>query len=321
MKPKISVIIPCYNVENYIEKCIDSIFEGTLKEIEVIAINDGSNDKTREILDKLQKKYNKLNIIHKENEGVSIARNIGLKKVKGEYIAFLDSDDWVDKDMYNKLYLKAKENDYDIVACDTTAVYPNYNTIISSNINDKTKSSEALMINSYAVLWNKIYKREILKGMEFKEGINFCEDVIFLYQLYPRVKRIGVIHQPLHFYLQREGSLTYTYDKKLYQLVDALDYIIDWYKKEKIFDKYINEIEYTYVRYLFATFIKRLAKTKDKKKFIEGYEFVNKKVKDNFPKYKRNIYLKTFNAKNVYLKHFNKIIATIIFYIERNKLN
>lgn len=320
-KIKVSIIVPCYNVENYVEKSILSLMNQTLKEIEVIAIDDGSNDRTSEILDKIAKQYSNLKVIHKKNEGVSIARNIGIKEACGEYIGFLDSDDWVNSDMYEKMYNKAKEEDLDVVACDTNAIYPNYIKYISSNIKESNSNTKDLMINAYAVIWNKIYKKELLDDIKFKEHMSFCEDVLFLYMIYPKIKKIGVINEALHNYLQRENSLTYTYNEKLYQLIDSLDNVVAYYKQNNLFDEYREELEYSYVRYLYATFIKRLAKTKNKKEFIRGLDYVITKVKKEFPKYKRNKYINIFSFKNIYLKTFNKFTANLIFYLEKNKMN
>lgn len=317
----VSVIVPVYNVQDYIEKCLDSLINQTLEQLEVIVIDDGSTDKTGLIVDEYQNKYkSKIKVIHKKNEGVSIARNVGLEKATGEYIGFLDSDDWVNYDMYEKLYKLAIKDNCDIVACDTLAIYPDKKVLIESHINE-TSTTEDLMLNAYAVIWNKIYKREIIDGIKFKEKMNFCEDVQFLYMVYPKIKKIGVIHETLHNYLQRVGSLTYTYNEKLYQLIDSLDDIVNYYKKQGFYQKYYAELEYSYVRYLYATFIKRLAKTKNKVEFDRGVNFVLDKVNTNFPNYKKNKYIKKINGKSLYLKYFNKFLAKIIFNFEKNRLN
>lgn len=315
---KISVIVPCYNVEEYIKKGLDSLINQTLKDIEIILINDGSKDKTIDILKEYDKKDKRIVIIDKKNEGVSKARNDGLEKATGEYIAFMDSDDWFELDALEKMYNKAKDNDFDIVACDTYAIYPDRKQYIKSAIKDN-QTNKKLMIDAYAVIWNKIYKKEILKNIKFNTSLTFCEDVLFLYQIYERVNKIGSINEPLYNYLQRQNSLTYTYDKKLYQLIESQDEIINYYKKGNIFAKYKEELEYTYVRYLFATFIKRLAKTKNKKEFKTGYKYVKEKVKEEFPNYKKNKYLN--NKKGMYLKNFNYALALIIYNLEKNKMN
>jgi len=319
---KVSVIVPVYNVEKYLDKCLNSLVNQTLKDIEIIVVNDGSTDNSEKIIKKYLKKNKNIKYIKKNNSGVSEARNIGLEQATGEYIGFLDSDDWLETNAYEKMYNKAKTEDFDIVVCDTQAIFPTKNSYISSNIkNDYIKNKE-LMIDAYAVIWNKIYKKETIKDIEFKKNMNFCEDVEFLYMVYSKIKKVGVIHEPLHNYLQREGSLTYVYDKKLYQLIDAMDDIIEYYKKNKIYYKYKNELEYTYVRYLYATFIKRIAKTKNKKEFNKAVKISMEKVKKEFPYYKKNPYLKGIHPKKLYLKFFNPLLSKIVYIISsREKFN
>lgn len=320
-KTTVSVIIPVYNVKDYIQKCLDSLVNQTLKQMEIIVIDDGSTDGTSEIIDNYKNKYPKLfKVVHKKNEGVSIARNVGLDMANGEYIGFLDSDDWVNIDMYEGLYAKAKSNDFCIVACDTLAIYPDSEVLIKSNISD-LEEPKNLMLDAYAVIWNKIYKKSLIGEIRFKEKMNFCEDVRFLYMVYPKIKKIGSLDKALHNYLQRQGSLTYTYNEKLYQLIDSMDDIVDYYKKEKIYDTYKDELEYSYVRYLYATFIKRLAKTKNKEEFTKGLNYVIDKVNKTFPDYKKNKYIKRLGAKSLYLKFFNKNIAKVIYNLEKNRLN
>ena len=315
---KISIIVPCYNVENYIEKGLNSLINQTLKEIEIILINDGSKDKTIDIIKKYEKQDSRIKVIDKKNEGVSKARNDGIKIASAEYIAFMDSDDWFEENALELMYNKAKENDYDIVACDTKAVYPNKIEYIKSSIEDN-QTNNKLMIDAYTVIWNKIYKKELLHDIEFDSELTFCEDVLFLYKIYSKVEKIGSVKQGLYNYLQRQNSLTYTYDEKLYQLIESQERIIKYYKKGNIFEKYKEELEYTYVRYLYATFIKRLAKTKNKKEFKKGYKIVKEKVKNMYPNYKKNKYLN--NKKGIYLKLFNYPIACLIYILEKNKMN
>lgn len=309
---KVSIIVPVYNVENYLDKCLNSLVNQTLKDIEIIIVNDGSTDNSEKIIKKYTKKYQNIKYIKKNNEGVSEARNVGLEQATGEYIGFLDSDDWVEPNMYELMYQKAKSENFDIVACDTQAIFPNTKTYISSNIkNDYVKNTE-LMIDAYAVIWNKIYKKDIIQNIKFKKNMNFCEDVEFLYMVYSKINKIGVIKEPLHNYLQREGSLTNVYDKKLYQLIEAMDDIVEYYKKNKIYYKYKKELEYTYVRYLYATFIKRMAKTKNKKEFNKAVQISIEKVNKTFPHYQRNKYFYK-NIKGYYLLLFNKQLAKFLY--------
>lgn len=125
---KLTVIIPCYNVEKYLRQCLDSVINQTLKEIEIICVNDGSTDRTQKILEEYSKKDDRILVINKPNGGLSSARNAGMEKMQGEYIAFLDSDDWVDLEFYEKLYNAAKTNNADC-AIGKTFLYHNESDI------------------------------------------------------------------------------------------------------------------------------------------------------------------------------------------------
>ena len=324
-KPLISVIVPIYNAEKYLKECLDSLVNQTLKNMEIILIDDGSTDTSSNIVDSYAKKYSNVIVKHVKNGGVSKARNKGLSLAKGEYIAFIDSDDYINLTTYEKMYYKASSNDLDIVGCNTNIIYPGKLVNCNSNIpllsKDNENDKKITLIYSYAVIWNKIYKREILNNITFKEGSNFCEDVLFLYHVIPKANSFGNVNEYLYNYVQHEGSLTYVYDKKLYQLIDNFDDLVKLYKKEKPYKNYKDEIEYSYVRYLYGTFIKRLAKTKDKKKFDEGVELVEDKVVKSYPNYKKNKYIKRLSIKNLYFKLFGKKIAHLIYKIEKNRKN
>ena len=325
LNPKISIIVPAYNVEKYINKCLNSLANQTLDEIEIIVIDDGSTDKTGKIIDDYTKNLNNFIVKHVTNGGVSKARNIGLSLARGEYIGFIDSDDYIESTMYEKMYNKALMNNYDIVACDVNIVYPDKIINIKSGIDDETINNDEkkknILISSYAVIWNKIYKKSLLKNIMFREKCNFCEDVEFLYRVIPLANRIGSVNENFYNYIQNDGSLTYVYDKKLYQLIDVFDDLIKIYQNNKKYTNYKDEIEYSYVRYLYGTFLKRLAKTKNKNEYKKGLNIVIEKVNNNFPNYKKNKHIKKISLKNIYFKIFNKKVAMIVYYLQKNKKN
>lgn len=318
--PKISVIVPVYNTEEYLEKCLDSLVNQTLQDIEIIIINDGSTDRSGQIIEKyLAENPEKIVYIKQENEGgVCPPRNRGIEKATGEYIAFLDSDDWIDVVAYETMYEKAISGDFDVVMCETYAVYPKKNLYISCGLKNDTTDIKRNMNKLYAVIWNKIYRRELFDKIRFREDVWF-EDVEFLYRLYPNIKSIGVVKKPFCYYLQRQGSMTYTYNEKIYRIINNFESIFQYYEDNGMFKAYYRELEYAYLRYAFATFIKRMAKVGNKKVFEEGVEYAIKKVNETFPYYKKNKYLK--GLKGIYLKHFNKRIADIVYYREKNKMN
>lgn len=318
---KISIIVPVYNVEKYIDKCLNSLVNQTLKDIEIIVVNDGSPDNSQKIVDKYTKKYSNVKSYIKKNGGISSTRNYGLKYAKGEYIAFVDGDDYVDITMFEKLYNKAKEKSYDVVECNPRMVDDNgklIKDVYYTLSNDVTTEEELkkYMINMYTSVWNKIYKKSLFnKGIKFKTGVWF-EDVEFLYKLIPFVKSIGFVNENLYYYVQREGSITKTFDDRLYCYVDNWNGIIEFYKKNGLYDIYYKEIEYSYVRYLFASFIRQSSNYKDKENFNRTVEMAKKNVKEYFPNYRKNKYFYK-SIKGLYLLTFNRLFANIIFGIRR----
>ena len=312
---KVSVIVPVYNVEVYLPKCLDSLVNQTLKEIEIIVVNDGSPDNSQKIIDKYAKKYKSIKAYKKENGGLSDARNYGIKKATGEYIAFIDSDDYVTTDMYEEMYNKAKAGNFDMVVCDLNYVFENSDVIkrAYSNVKHDTTNIKQAMLNIYPAAWNKIYKRKLFEsGIEFKKGVWF-EDVEFIYRLLPKIKTIGVIDKPFNQYLQREGSITSTVDPRIYHYIDNWNGIIAYYKENKIYDNYVKELEYLYVRYLYATFIKQASKY-NIDDYLKAVSMAILNVKEHFPKYHRNKYFYR-SLKGIFLLLFNKQIAKIVYWI------
>ena len=312
--PKVSVIVPVYNVEKYLKKCLDSLVNQTLKDIEIIVVNDGTPDNSQEIIDKYVKKYKNVKSYIKENGGLSSARNYGLKYAKGEYVAFVDSDDWVEVDMYETMYSKALENDFDVVVCDLKYVYSDRDVEAFSNIKNDLVTKEQIkksMINIYPAAWNKIYKKSLFEnGVLFKQKV-WYEDVEFLYRLFPYINSIGVVHQSFVNYVQRDGAITKTFDERVFHYVDNWNGIIEYYKKNKFFEEYKKELEYCYVRYLYATFIKTASNFKNKDMYNKAVNTAIENVKKVFPNYKKNKYF-YISLKGLYLLLFNKSIANII---------
>lgn len=324
----ISVIVPVYNAENYLKACMDSLVNQTKKEIEIIAVNDGSKDDSLKILEEYESKYPKLvKVLSQENQGLSVTRNNGIKASKGKYVFFVDSDDVVKTDVLEKLWEKVEEYEYDLIAYDVELIYPEKTVIVKSGIIDDKKEltkedKNKLFQDMYCVAWNKLYKRDLFndENMLFTPGIWF-EDVLVLHKLIPNLKSMAHIDFAGYEYYQRENSITYTYSEKLIDIHFVMESILKYYKDAKFFDEYKDELEYMYVRYMYATYIKRLSKSKDKKRFNEGVDFVISEVNKNFPDYKKNKYLNGKGFKSLYLKRFNKLLANAIYCLEKNKMN
>lgn len=211
--PLISIIVPIYNVEKYLDKCIDSIVNQTYKNLEIILVDDGSNDKSSYICDDWGKKDKRIIVIHKLNGGLSDARNAGLDIAKGEYISFIDSDDFVSIKFIEKLYEYMIITNSDLIQCTYQKVHEQYiepiNRIDINISTYETITSLQMLIKEEKfnqVVWNKLYKREILMGMRFEFG-RLNEDEFFTYQVFAKCKRITFINIPLYFYLIRTGSI------------------------------------------------------------------------------------------------------------------
>ena len=302
---KLSIIVPVYGVEKYIDKCLNSLVKQSLKEIEIIAVNDGTKDNSQKIIDKYVKKYpDKIKSYIKENGGQGSARNYGLKKTTGEYIGYVDSDDFVEKDMYKKLYNKAKENNYDIVVCGNYNVSEDYqNKNIDAFINNYNTDLENIFFGKMAV-WNKIYKRDILikNKLEFKEKV-WYEDLAFTLKAIMNSNTFAFIDEPLYDYLIREGStMNNSNVQRNLEILDAFNDILSYIQHNKK-EEYFSKIEFLAIDHIYISAIVRVLKAeaddKVKRETINKLiDYMNKK----FPNYKNNKYINTLskNRKIIY---------------------
>lgn len=209
---KVSIIVPVYNVEKYLRKCLDSLINQTLKDIEIICINDGSTDKSLEILEEYKNRDSRIILLNQENSGQSVARNRGIEIAKGEYLGFVDPDDWIDLDYYEKLYYSANTNDTDIAVGGIIRVTgikkKKFLNFEKETITDNTNLKfELCDVPEKSYVWNKIYKTEKLKeiGLEFEKGI-FYEDCIFTPQALFYLGKIVTVPNIYYYYLRRGNS-------------------------------------------------------------------------------------------------------------------
>lgn len=208
--PKLSVIVPVYNVEQYIHKCVDSILSQTYADFELILVNDGSPDNCGKICDEYASKDNRVKVIHKQNGGVSEARNVSLDAAKGEYISFIDPDDWIDKDMYEQTLGYMADNDLDIVCFDVEEVRTNKSFVRYKYDGNKSFTAHEAL---YEILidgidnspCNKIYKKYTWEGVRFPVGRRF-EDVATIYKTFHNANMVGYMRKAYYHYFRREGS-------------------------------------------------------------------------------------------------------------------
>ncbi len=321
-KPKVSVIVPVYNTEKYLKKCLDSLLNQTLNEIEIVAVNDGSPDSCRDILEEYKKQYpEKMVVIHKENGGQASARNLALGVCTGEYIGFLDSDDFVRAEMFEKLYRKAKEQDADYVACGYTDItYRDGKEVVlqpyvASKVAKKTKD---MFFGALASPFLHLYKREIMvnSGVTFPEGYIY-EDTAFYLNLIPHVKKLGVIEEALAVRLRHSNSTMTTFKKeRVRHIFPVLQTSIDYYKSHGFWEEYCNELEYFCVRVLLCSSLQRISKVG---KFRDACELVGETltfIKQYFPEYRKNPYMKGGKLA-LYMKGMNKVTAYIALVVYR----
>lgn len=221
--PKVSAIIPVYNVEKYLEKCLDSIINQTLKEIEIICIDDGSTDNSISILNKLAQKDNRIKIILQENQGPSAARNAGIDIANGEYLVFIDSDDWMEFDAFEKLVDDLEKTNADFVACGTNVIYEKPDPILAPNDayylriikRGLRPVSENIFTSLNVSCCNKMHRKSIIDkyNLRYKNGL-FNEDALFFWQYLSLSKTIYFEPEKLYNYLRRNGSImTKTFNK------------------------------------------------------------------------------------------------------------
>lgn len=313
--PKVSIIVPVYNVEKYISKCLETLVNQTLKDIEIIIVNDGSTDKSKSIIDKYKIRYpGIIKYYEKENGGLSDARNYGIRYAKADYIAFLDSDDYVELDMYEKLYNKAITEHSDMVECDFIWEYLNKKKIDTGIIYNSKKD---MIKYARVVAWNKLIKKSVIEKnmISYPKGLRY-EDVEFFYKMVPFYQKVSFVKEPLVHYIQRESSISNSQNEKTKDIFNVLDNVIKYYKDNKIYDKYKEELEYTYVRILLCSSLHRMVKVKDNNIRKRLLNETWGKLNSEFPNWKQNSIIKEEkSAKNLYIKSVNRFTYKIYCFI------
>jgi len=319
MKVKVSIIVPVYNVYPYLDKCLDSLVNQTLHEIEIIVVNDGTPDQSQEIIDRYAKTDQRVVPLKKENGGLSDARNYGLKYATGEYISFIDSDDYVDVTMMEKMYAKAKKEKCDLVECDCYWEYPDRKVLDQSHIVDN------YFVDIRVMAWNKLYKHSLLKktGILFPKGLQY-EDISFCYQLLPYVKKIGYVDEALYYYIQRDTSIANTSNAKVRQVYDNIQLVLDYYQRQGFYEKYEKELEYVVMKLILGRNFYRICALRDRTirtaYLNEGYQL----LESNFPSWKKNKYLqKRGDLHHRYYKCLNPFtykLSSIIFHYAGDKI-
>ena len=274
--PKISVIVPVYNVAEFLGQCLDSIINQTMRDIEIICVNDGSTDSSPKILKEYAKKDERISVITKKNGGLSSARNAGLEVAKGEFITFIDSDDWVDKRFCEKLYDSITQNNADISICavhqfdnitrqnDDTNPYYTLG-FFDSSFDNKVFShydTKNFICDVCVMAWNKIYRKSFLDslGAKFPDGLIF-EDGPFFFSIFFKTQRVTIVRDFLYYYrTNRKNSIIEKGDKKYFHIFKIITLIYNSMKEQSYFD----EIKYEFFRKKTEDILYRLKSIKPK---------------------------------------------------------
>lgn len=313
--PKVSIIVAAYNVEQYIKKCIDSLVSQTLHDIQIIIVDDGSTDKTADIVKPFLD--TRVQYIFKENGGLSDARNYGLQFVQGDYIAFVDGDDFVEPEMYLLMYENAKKNDSDVVEC---AYFKDYEKkYIVCNIEER--QNQIVKFTPYNA-WNKLYKTELFRkyDLKFMKDV-WYEDFNFNLKLSFYVSKTSFLQIPLYHYIQRQGSIMHSVSKKV---LDVFIVQQDVYNFLSTKDKYdFNDIEWYFAKSLLISSMIRLCKydAQNETNFsTRNFDYLC----ELFPNWRKSSCLKKITAVNLYLRCMTKmsykVLRCLLYQFYKRKL-
>ena len=260
---KVSIIVPVYNVEKYLAKCLDSLVNQTLEDVEIIVVDDGSKDNSKQIIDEFQTKYpDKIKSFVKENGGLSDARNFALDRASGEYIGFVDSDDYATAEMFEEMYSLAQKYDAEMVICNLQKVDENGKILQKltqvPNMPEKIDLAKNLSVFSDLGYFacNKLFKKELFENKRFKKGVHF-EDIQLVPQLLLSCKTLAQTQNYHYQYLERQDSITKTHTEKGLDLLKAVKDVEEVFKKSQYSNEkqalklfWIMEAVYSYLAYL-----------------------------------------------------------------------
>ena len=288
---KVSVVVPVYNVEKYLKRCLDSIVNQTYKNIEIILINDGSKDNSRDICEEYEKNYENISLINQANGGLSAARNTGLKHVNGEAVTFVDSDDWLELDAIEYYVESMKKNNVDMVVTNNVRIKDYQEEIVQpDNIKEAVLTQEEYAKKFFKIggnsieyyAWSKLYKREIMEGVEFPVGL-FAEDVLGTFRYMKNAQSIVYSNRVTYNYFINDSGLTAKFGDKDFDLEKIWDTIVE--ESEEYDNK--NFLKYAVINRKRIDFnlLCRIALAENKEENLKKYDH---KVKELLKSIKEN---------------------------------
>ena len=304
--PKVSIIVPVYNSQRYLVECLESLVNQSLKDIEIVIIDDGSKDNSAQIIEEYRSSYsNIIKVLSQKNSGQAVARNKGIQICTGEYIGFLDSDDTAELDMFEKMYATAKESDADFVYCDFY-----YVTDSGKQLNHLRKCEEPqkLILDCIVVPWNKLYKAEVIKNnnVYFPEGF-FYEDTGWFVKTVPYIHKAIKLDEALVNHFKREdSSVTALDDKRVCHIFPVLEDTVRFYKTIGEYTKFEMELEYFFTKILLcSSLLRRVSRVRNK---VVRKDLIHKtfaELNSYFPNYKENLYIKN-KRSGLYMRVVNE---------------
>lgn len=319
---KISIIVPVYNVADYLSRCLDSLITQTLYDIEIICVNDGTKDNSVEIIKSYIEKDSRVKLYNKENGGLSSARNYGLKYATGKYVAFVDSDDYVEKNFCERLYRESLENWADIIVFGAS-IFPRIGEINSwlvNNLSTKTRMYDVNPVKAlfwengaHPFVWRNCFNRAFLARLnaKFAEDARFAEDVIFQFETFPFANKIVFIEDKLYHYRHcRDNSLMNQYDKNIGEKYDyhvrVVEHIADFWEKNEL----LKNNEYDFLMWMLGYVINDLLyfehfpqKTENAGKIVKI--IYNNQLQNEYKNMNKND-LDAFRKLEKLSKHLNK---------------
>ena len=256
MKELVSIIVPIYNVDKYLEECIESLKNQTYKNLEIILINDGSTDNSEQICRKEEKQDNRIVFINKNNGGSASAKNVGLKIAKGDYIAFVDSDDFIELDMIEYMVNTINKSNVDIVQCKLRNYYTNTIDFKQQEINEKSidvKEFLYLILKQWenSLFCNKLFKRDVIENVFFKEG-RCIDDEFFTYKCVVNSKSIVTSNKIVYNYRMRKSGVMKSESSQKQILKDRVDYL---YERYELVRKIYKDLDKSFLEHLLTYYL------------------------------------------------------------------
>lgn len=322
---KVSVIVPVYNVEKYLRKCLGSLVSQTLQDIEIIVVNDGSGDHSQEIIEEFSEKYpEKIRNFTKENGGLSDARNYGLDRATGEFISFVDSDDYVTATMFGEMYDLAKKYNAEMVVCNLQKVDEQGN--VTQKLTQIPNMPEVIDLrNNFSVFsdlsyfaCNKIFRKELFEDVRFKKGIHF-EDIQLIPQLLLKCTTIAQTQNYHYQYLERTDSITKTHTGKGLDILKAVEDVEDAFKNSVYADRK-KELKNFQILEGIYTFLAYLAFVKDENVFRKMQESLKNFIKKRNISVSEILMYKRFDRNYLLSLPLKKKIYYLLYFSGQTKL-